>query len=35
VTSLQQRYGVEGVQQDVTGFLEALAAKGLILFERG
>src|SRR3989442_1654107 len=35
VTSLQQRYGVEGVQQDVTGFLEALAAKGLILFEGG
>ena len=30
--SLQQRYGVEGVQQDVAGFLEALAAKGLVVF---
>ncbi len=32
VASLQQRYGVEGVEQDVSGFLEALAAKGLVVF---
>ena len=32
VATLQQRYGVEEVQQDVSGFLEALAAKGLVVF---
>jgi pyrroloquinoline quinone biosynthesis protein D len=32
--TLEQRYGAHGLEPDVTAFLDALAAKGLILFDR-
>ncbi len=34
VATLEQRYGARGLESDVTAFLDALAAKGLILFDR-
>jgi len=33
VATLEQRYGARGLEPDVTAFLDALAAKGLILFD--
>lgn len=32
VATLEQRYGARGLEPDVTAFLDALAAKGLIVF---
>src|SRR5207247_7651433 len=32
--ALRQRYGAEGIEQDVTAFLDGLAAKGLVLYGR-
>jgi pyrroloquinoline quinone biosynthesis protein D len=33
VATLEQRYGARGLEPDVTAFLDALAAKGLIVFD--
>ena len=30
--ALQQRYGAAAIERDVSGFLDGLAAKGLVLF---
>ncbi len=32
VATLRQRYGVEGIERDVTAFLDGLAAKGLVSY---
>ena len=32
VTTLEQRYGVTGLERDIATFLEGLAAKGLVLY---
>ena len=32
VATLKQRYGAEGIELDVTAFLDALAAKGLVTY---
>ncbi|HEY6208230.1 MAG TPA: pyrroloquinoline quinone biosynthesis peptide chaperone PqqD [Gemmatimonadales bacterium] len=32
VQTLKQRYGAEGIERDVTAFLDGLAAKGLVTF---
>jgi len=34
VTTLEQRYGASGLERDVTSFVEALAAKGLVVYGR-
>ena len=35
VATLERRYGARGLEADVGAFLDALAAKGLILFDSG
>ena len=32
VATLEQRYGVSGLERDVAGFLDGLAAKGLVRY---
>jgi pyrroloquinoline quinone biosynthesis protein D len=32
VATLERRYGVTGLEPDVTAFLDGLAAKGLVLY---
>jgi pyrroloquinoline quinone biosynthesis protein D len=32
VATLEQRYGVRGLERDVAGFLDGLAAKGLVRY---
>ena len=32
VTTLEQRYGVTGLERDIATFLEGFAAKGLVLY---
>jgi len=32
VTTLEQRYGVTGLERDIAAFLEGLVAKGLVLY---
>ncbi len=34
VATLEQRYGASGLERDVTSFVEALAAKGLVVYGR-
>jgi len=32
VATLEQRYGARGLERDVSGFLDGLAAKGLVVY---